>query len=105
MVQGEDWFSSNYGPPTWCFQVESLVVAMTSLMPLRNALLELGLEDLIPLPEILTTPEVNELNAEYRQRQKVSAALIELLREMKIQVWEGFGMRIPNLFLANRGRA
>jgi len=63
---------------------------MTSLTPLRDALLELGLEDFIPLPEILATPEVNELSAEYRQKQKVSAALIELMHAMQIQVWEGF---------------
>jgi hypothetical protein len=56
---------------------------MTSLTPLRDALLELGLEDLIPLPEILATPEVNELSAEYRHIENVSAALIELLREMR----------------------
>jgi hypothetical protein len=68
---------------------------MTSLTPLRDALLELGLEDLIPLPEILATPEVNELSAEYRHIQKVSEALIELLREMRIQVWEGFWYEEP----------
>jgi hypothetical protein len=68
---------------------------MTNLTPLRHALLELGLEDLIPLPEILAAPEVNELNAEYRQKQKILAALIELSREMKIQVWEGFWYEDP----------
>jgi hypothetical protein len=68
---------------------------MTSLTPLRDVLLELGLEDLIPLPEILATPEVDELGAEYRHIQKISAALVELLREQRIQVWEGFWHEEP----------
>jgi hypothetical protein len=68
---------------------------MTSLTPLRDALLELGLEDLIPLPEILATPEVYELSEEYRHTEKVSEALIELLPEMRIQVWEGFWYEEP----------
>lgn len=68
---------------------------MTSLRPLRDALLELGLEDLIPLPEILATPEVRELGEEYHHTEKVSAALIELLREMRIQVWDGFWHEEP----------
>jgi hypothetical protein len=68
---------------------------MTSLTPLRDALLELGLEDLIPLPEILATPEVRELGEEYRRTENVSAALIDLLREMRIQVWDGFWYEDP----------
>jgi hypothetical protein len=68
---------------------------MTNLTPLRDALLELGLEDLIPLPETLEAPEVRELSAEYHHVQKISAALIELLREMRIQVWEGFWHEEP----------
>lgn len=68
---------------------------MTNLTPLHDALLELGLEDLIPLPEILATPEVHELGEEYRHIEKVSAALIGLLREMRIQVWEGFWYEEP----------
>jgi hypothetical protein len=68
---------------------------MTSLTPLRDVLLDLGLEDLIPLPEILATPEVQELDAEYRHIQKISTALIELSREMRIQVWEGFWHEDP----------
>lgn len=68
---------------------------MTSLTLLRDVLLELGLEDLIPLPEILAAPEVHELGAEYRHIQKISAALVELLREIRIQVWEGFWHEEP----------
>ena len=68
---------------------------MTNLTPLRFALLELGLEDLIPLPEILATPEVQELGEEYRHIEKVSATLIELLREMRIQIWDGFWHEEP----------
>jgi hypothetical protein len=63
---------------------------MTDLTPLRDALLELGLEDLIPLPQILTTLEVRELGEIYQHSEKISAALIELSREGRIQVWAGF---------------
>jgi acyl-CoA hydrolase len=62
---------------------------MTDLTPLRDALLQLGLEDLIPLPEILMTPEVHELGETYQHSEKISAALIELFQEGRIQVWAG----------------
>lgn len=62
---------------------------MTDLVSLRDALLELGLEDLIPLPEIRATPEVRELAERHQQVEQVAAALVELLREGRIQVWAG----------------
>jgi hypothetical protein len=64
---------------------------VTDLTPLRDALLQLGLEDLIPLPEILMTPEVYELSEIYQHYEKISAALIELFREGRIQVWARLG--------------
>jgi hypothetical protein len=68
---------------------------MTDLVRLRHELLPLGLEDLIPLPEILMTPEVHELGEIYQHSEKTSAALIELFREGRIQVWAGFWYEEP----------
>ena len=62
---------------------------MTQLVPLREALLELGLEDLIPLPEIRETPEVHDLGQEYQDLRKISTVLVDLLRTGRIQVWAG----------------
>jgi hypothetical protein len=77
---------------------------MTSPTPLRDALLELGLEDLIPLPEILATPEVNQITAEYLHIQKVSAALIETAARNEDTSGKVSGLRSPNIFPANRLR-
>lgn len=62
---------------------------MTDLTPLHEALLELGLEDLIPLPEIRATPEVRDLGEGYQSFEKVYTALVDLLRAGRIQVWAG----------------
>jgi hypothetical protein len=51
---------------------------------LRQALLDLGLEDEIPLPEASTDPEVLSEGASV---EDISTALIELLREGRIQIW------------------
>jgi hypothetical protein len=59
------------------------------LTPLHEALLELGLEDLIPLPEIRATPEVRNLGKDYQHFDKISTALADLLRAGRIQVWAG----------------
>jgi hypothetical protein len=62
---------------------------MTDLSPLHEALLELGLEDLIPLPEIRATAEVRDLGKDYQDFEKISTALVDLLRAGRIQVWGG----------------
>ena len=62
---------------------------MTSTTSVHEALLELGLEDLIPLPEILDTPEVRRVTTSDQAVQAVSRALVDLLRTGRIQVWSG----------------
>lgn len=62
---------------------------MSELSALQRVLLELGLEDLIPLPEIPTTWEVCDLAEAERHIDKISSALIDLLRAGRIQVWSG----------------
>ncbi len=61
---------------------------MSEATTLRQALLDLGLEDLIPLPEAATAEEVRPFLAP-GTLQDLAAALIELLRERRIQVWSG----------------
>lgn len=54
---------------------------------LRQALLDLGLKDCIPLPEIA---DVEEIRSEGGPSvEDISAALIGLLREGRIQIWAG----------------
>ena len=62
---------------------------MTDLARLHEALLELGLEDLIPPPEIRATPEVRDLGEDYQHFEKISTALVDFLRAGRIQVWSG----------------
>jgi len=62
---------------------------VTDLTPLHEALLELGLEDWIPLPEILETPEVRPLIEGEAAVDVVSRALVDLLTRDRIQVWFG----------------
>ncbi|HEY5472044.1 MAG TPA: hypothetical protein VIK32_02520 [Candidatus Limnocylindrales bacterium] len=62
---------------------------MTRTTPLHEALLELGLEDWIPLPEIFATPEVRSIIDSDRATEMVSLALVDLLRQGQIQVWAG----------------
>ena len=61
---------------------------MTHASQLHEVLLQLGLEDQIPLPEIAGTQEMRELNREL-QFTDISSALIDLLRAGRIQVWRG----------------
>ncbi|MBT0995416.1 hypothetical protein KIN34_14090 [Cellulomonas sp. DKR-3] len=68
---------------------ESLCGIVTDLTPLHDALLELGLEDWIPLPEILDTPEVRPLVEGEAAIHRVSSALVDLLAQDLIQVWFG----------------
>lgn len=69
---------------------------MTNLTPLHEALLELGLEDWISLPEILETPEVRPLVAGGTGVGLVSRALVELLVRGQIQVWFGHWSEDPS---------
>jgi hypothetical protein len=62
---------------------------MTELTPLHEALLELGLEDWIPLPEICATPEIRGLSEHDQEVKNVAHALVQLLRQGRIQVWTG----------------
>lgn len=73
------------------------VHAIMDMTPLHQALLDLGLEDLIPLPEIRATPELRDLAEDYQHFEKVSAALIDLLRAGRIQVWSGYWAAEPTL--------
>ncbi|WP_247046623.1 hypothetical protein [Arthrobacter rhizosphaerae] len=59
---------------------------------LRQALLDLGLEDDIPLPEAATDPEVLSEGASV---EDISTALIELLREGRIQISAGHWSQEP----------
>lgn len=61
---------------------------MTNSTDLRKALLDLGLEDLIPLWELPTSGEVRAVLGPVRV-DELAAALVELLREQRIQVWVG----------------
>ena len=62
---------------------------MTHLTSLHEALLELGLEDWIALPEILDAPEVRPLVKEGNAVGLVARALVDLLEQGRIQVWFG----------------
>lgn len=62
---------------------------MTELTTLQRSRLELGLEDLIPLPQIEGMPEVRGAVDSDRAFEQLSEALLELLRRGRIQVWAG----------------
>ena len=70
---------------------------MSDLTPLHEALLELGLEDLIPLPEVFHTPEVRPLVEGGPAVRLVSRALLDLLARGRIQVWSGQWWEDPHL--------
>lgn len=70
---------------------------MTDLTPLHEALLELGLEDWIALPEIAVTPELRALARGDEATERVARALVELLRQGRIQVWSGHWQAEPKL--------
>ena len=69
---------------------------MTDPTSLRGALLDLGLEDLIPLWEVATADEVRRV-LDTGKVQEIAAALTELLREGRIQVWSGSWPEDPNV--------
>lgn len=52
---------------------------------LRQEILDLGLEDEIPLPEIAGIEEIRSEGG--ASVEDISTALIELLREGRIQIW------------------
>lgn len=62
---------------------------------LRQALLDLGLEDLIPLPEIATEEEIRSEGG--AAVEDISTALIGLLREGRIQIWAGHWSQDPEV--------
>lgn len=55
---------------------------------LKDALLELGMEDVIPLPEILGSAEI-ESAPDFKTLDDVISALVALLRTNRIRVWSG----------------
>jgi hypothetical protein len=65
-------------------------------MSLRRALLDLGLEDLIPLPEIAADEEIRR-DRESGAVDDLRATLSELLREGRIQVWSGHWSQEPEV--------
>jgi hypothetical protein len=67
---------------------------MSEATDLRQALLDLGLEDLIPLPEILTEEQISSEGAAV---EDISTALIGLLREGRIQIWSGHWSQEPEV--------
>jgi hypothetical protein len=65
---------------------------MNELNPLHQGLIDLGMEDLIPLWEAATSHEAKDAlahigGADFTAR--VSSALIDLLRLGRIEVWQG----------------
>lgn len=76
---------------------------MTEMMQLQEALLELGLEDFIPLPEAIAAPEVLAAISSDRPVDAVARALVDLLRKDLVQVWTGHWRAEPTL--ASRKKA
>lgn len=62
---------------------------MTRTDPLQHALLELGLEDLIPLPEAFGDPEVRAAAGGEPTAEELGTALADLARTGRISVWVG----------------
>lgn len=69
---------------------------MSDPLSLRQALLDLGLEDLIPLPEVPTADEIRGV-PECGAVEDLSSALVTLLREGRIQVWSGHWSEDPEV--------
>jgi hypothetical protein len=69
---------------------------MIDPLSLRQALLELGLEDLIPLPEVPTAEEIRQVLAR-EPVEDLATTLITLLREGRIQVWSGHWSQDPEV--------
>lgn len=69
---------------------------MSDATSLRQALLDLGLEDLIPLPEIPTAEEIHGV-LRRGAAEDLATALVELLRESRIQIWSGHWSQDPEV--------
>jgi hypothetical protein len=69
---------------------------MSNPTTLREALLDLGLEDLIALPEISTAEEVRAVLGPLAVAD-LAAALVGLLRDGRIQVWSGHWSQEPRI--------
>ncbi len=67
---------------------------MSNSTKLQQALLDLGLEDLIALPEIRAAEEIARV-LEHGPAENLAAALIDLLRQRRIQVWSGHWSQDP----------
>lgn len=57
--------------------------------PLEQCILDEGLEDLIPLPEIVLTVEMRGLSKPPSIVSEVAAAIGTLIRQGRIQIWAG----------------
>lgn len=57
--------------------------------PLERCILDEGLEDLIPLPEIVQTVEMRGLSKPPSIVTEVAAAIGTLVRQGRIQIWAG----------------
>lgn len=57
--------------------------------PLERCILDEGLEDLIPLPEIVHTVEMLGLSPSSSVVSEVAAAIGTLVRQGRIQIWAG----------------
>lgn len=62
---------------------------MTEPKTLHDVILELGLEDWIPLPEVRATAEKRGLLPPEESARELSVAMVALLKEGRIQVWSG----------------
>lgn len=60
---------------------------MTDLTDLERALLDLGMEDLIALPETLHAPETSRLLHRSGHADDIARALASLLESHRIEVW------------------
>jgi hypothetical protein len=67
---------------------------MSDSLGLRQALLDLGLEDVIPLPEVPAAEEVRAVSKR-GTLEDLGTALVALLREGRIQVWSGHWSEDP----------
>jgi len=70
---------------------------MTEMTRVQETLLELGLEDFIPLPEALSESEALSTMRGDRLVDEVARALVDLLRRDLIQVWSGHWQAEPTL--------
>lgn len=57
--------------------------------PLEQCILDEGMEDLIPLPEILLTVEMRGLAEPPSIVREVAAAMGKLMRQGRVQIWAG----------------